>query len=449
MKKYDGNLAFSNRDLLRLIVPLIIEQFLNSFIGLVDSMMVSGEGEAAVSGISLVDNVNLLIINLFSALATGGAVIIGQYLGREDREKANKSVEQLYIVVSSLSILVMAFLYIIKNFILTVVFGTIAEDVYRNANTYFLIVTASIPFVAIYNCGAAVFRTMGNSKISMTASAGMNVIHIAGNAIMIYGFGMGVAGAAVSTLLSRIAAAAFITLLLRNQHLTVHFGEKISFRVEGQYAKRILHIGVPSGFENSIFQLGKIMILNLVATFGTSGITANAVGSTVSAFQNLPASSIGLALLTIVSRCIGMGDYKQARYYTRKMMMVAYGIMAIYNGLFALLTPNILQFYHLPDNTYQLTLSILLLSAAFSATVWPSAFSLPNALRAAGDVKFTMVVSITSMWIFRFGFSYVFGLFLHMGVFGTWLAMMLDWVARTAAFWLRYKGDKWQKKKVI
>ncbi|WP_426350027.1 MATE family efflux transporter [Alloiococcus sp. CFN-8] len=445
MKESDSKeVLFSTRDLFKLITPLLVEQLLAITVGLADSVMVAGVGEAAVSAVSLVDSVNILIINIFAALATGGAVVVGQYLGRKNNEKACRSAEQLVMVTTVLSIGIMTFMYMGKGFILNNLFGTIAPDVKVQANTYLMIVSLSIPFIALYNGGAAVFRAMSNSKITMYTSIIMNLINVAGNALLIYGFKMGVAGAAIPTLLSRIIGAVIIIILLKRKRLPVHLRQGIRFTMDFSLIKKILFIGIPNGLENSMFQLGKILVLNLVASFGTASIAANAIAGTMGSYQILPGSAIGLALVTVVSRAVGAGDYKQVRYYTKKLMIIAYGAMIVINILFILALPIIVRIYNLSDLTADLTKSILTYSSICSAIIWPMSFTLPNALRAASDVRYSMVISIISMWTFRIGLSYVLGKYMGMGVFGVWVAMTVDWVFRSIFFIIRYRGSKWQ-----
>lgn len=449
MQKQPAKRLFSNRDLIQLIIPLVIEQILAIFVGMADTVMVSSVGEAAVSAVSLVDNINILLINVFAALATGGAVIIGQYLGREERWQACRATDQLYIFVTAFSILIMAALYLCKSFVLYQVFGTIEEDVRAQSETYLLITAASIPFIAIYNSGAAVFRTMGNSKVSMVTALVMNAVNIVGNAIMIYGMRMGVAGAAIPTLVSRMVAAVLITLLLRNQHLMVHLTRPFRPKPDFRMIRQILCLGIPNGLENSVFQLGKILVLNLVAVFGTTSIAANAVANSLTAFQVLPGIAIGLALLTVVSRCVGAGDYEQARYYNRKLMIVSYGLILVTNILFYFLLPLFLMLYNLSQETSSLAREVILLHGACSIVIWSMSFTLPNTLRAAGDVKYTMIVSLISMWVWRVAFSYVLGEWLHWGLLGIWAAMIIDWAVRGVFFLIRYKRGKWEQIKVI
>ncbi|WP_343208212.1 MATE family efflux transporter [Anaerolentibacter hominis] len=444
MGEQKGALLFSNKNLYKLILPLIIEQVLTVTVGMADSIMIASVGEAAVSGVSLVDTVNVLLINVFSALATGGAVVAGQFIGSRKKELACKSADQLLMFVTGLAVAVMLLVYAGKYFILHVVFGQIAPDVMGHANTYLLIVSMSIPFIALYNAGAALFRAMGNSRISMATSLIMNLVNIAGNAILIYGVKLGVAGAAIPTLVSRILASIIIVALLRDPTLTIHISRPFRFKLDFTLIKRILRIGIPNGLENSMFQLGKILVLSLVAGFGTASIAANAVSNTVCQFQILPGMAIGLAMITVVSQCVGAGDYEQVRYNTKKLLKITHMALVVTNGIIFLILPFILKAYNLSPETAQMARDILIFHGSCSIFIWPISFTLPNALRASSDVKYTMVISILSMWIFRIGFSYIIGKVLGLGVFGVWVAMVIDWVFRSICFVIRYRGHKWE-----
>lgn len=438
-------LLFSNKDLKKLIWPLIIEQLLTVTVGMMDTVMIASVGESAVSAVSLVDSIMILIIQIFAAIATGGAVVAGQFLGAKEEDCACQSANQLVLFISVLSVAVMGLVYLLRGFILHQVFGKITAEVMAHSSTYLDIVSLSIPFIALYNGGAALFRTMGNSRISMYTSLLMNAINITGNAIMIYGLHMGVAGAAIPTLVSRIVAAVVMIVLLLNPKQLVHLKRPFSLKFESMLIKRILYIGVPNGLENSMFQLGKILLLSLVSGFGTAAIAANAVSNTLATFMTLPGMAIGFAIITVVSRCIGAGDYKQARYYTRKLIKITYLALLLTNALIILGLPAVLSLYHLSDITASMTTQIIFSYAAAAIVIWAPAFSLPNTLRAANDVKFSMVVSILSMWIFRIGFSFLLAKSMGLGVFGVWISMYIDWLVRSILFVLRYKGVSWYR----
>lgn len=442
-------LMFKNSDLRKLIFPLIIEQLLSIMVGMADSIMVASVGEAAVSAVSLVDSINILLFFIFSSVATGGAVVAGQYLGNKRPEKACESCDQLFTLIILMSIVVTVIMYLGRGFILNVLFGKIEADVKAYANTYLLIVFAAIPFLAIYNCGAAMFRAMGNTKISMNTSLLMNSINVIGNAILIYGFHRGVEGVAIPTLVSRIVAAVVIIVLLKNPKLTVHLGKKIRLKPDKLMVERILMIGIPNGIENSLFQLGKIMLMSFISGLGTMAVAANAVGNVVSMFQLMPGLAIGVAVVTVVSRCVGAGNYDQARYYTKKLIKLTYIMHLILNIAIILALPLIIKAYNLSSGTGMLAEELLTMHGFFAVVIWPIAFTLPNTLRASNDAKFTMIISVVSMWIFRIGFGILMGSYFEMGVMGVWIAMIIDWFVRAALFVYRYRSGKWTTIKII
>ena len=448
-KQDRSHYLFSNRELANLIGPLVIEQLLAVLVGMADSIMVANVGEAAVSGVSLVDNIMILIINIFAALATGGAVVAGQYLGRKDEKSACKAATQLVWFVSLSAVVIMILVYFGKNIILNQVFGHITAEVKGHADIYLLIVTASIPFIALYNGGAAIFRAMGNSQVSMRVSLLMNAINVTGNAILVFGLRIGTAGVAIPTLISRMVAAIVITVLLCNQTRILHIERTLKFRFDGRMIRKILAIGVPNGLENSMFQLGKILVLSLVSTFGTYAIAANAVSNAIALFQILPGMAISLAITTVISKCVGANDYEQVHYYLKKLLVIIYVAMAGTVALIFLALPLILKAYNLSDQTAAAATNIIHFHGISAMIIWPLSFALPAAYRAAGDAKACMYTSIVSMWIFRIGFSYLVGKYMGLGVFGVWVAMVIDWVVRAICFVIRYFNGKWKHGAIV
>lgn len=451
MNEYSNNkrYLFSNRDLIALLIPLIIEQFLALLVGMADSIMIASVGEAAVSGVSLVDSCMMLLINIFAALATGGAVVAGQYLGQRDIKGSCEAAQQLVWFMGIIALIIMLAVYICKDIILNNVFGSITPEVRDYANTYLLIVTASIPFLAVYNGGAAIFRAMGNSKISMEISILMNIINVLGNAALIYGFGFGSEGVAIPTLVSRVFSAIAVIYLLVDPKLTVHIKKTLKYIPKSFVIKKILYIGVPNGMENSMFQLGKILVLSLVSTFGTYAIAANAVCNVLAGFQILPGMATGLAITTVISRCIGAGDYEQVKYYTKKLHIFSYSGLIFAVAVIWLLLPLILRAYNLSPEASNAARNIMYLHGGCAVIVWPLSFTLPNVFRASGDVKYSMSVSIASMWICRVIMSYVIGKYMGLGVFGVWVAMILDWCVRGVFFVIRFRSGKWKGKAVV
>lgn len=436
---------FTGKQLWALILPLIIEQFLGIFVGMADTMMVANAGEAAVSGVSLVDSLNVLLVVVFVALTTGGSVIISQNLGARNYSDALKNSQQLLLSTVSISLVMTILAFIGNEWLLHLIFGNVAPDVMKNARIYFFILAFSYPFLAIYNSCAAIFRAMGNSKISMTASLVMNLLNVCGNAWMVFYFHMGAAGVALSSLAARIFAAVFLLFILRQPgHLisvrtySIHFDTSI--------IRKLLYIGVPSSIETSIFQIGKLLVLSIVAGFGTSATTANAVSNSMSQFALIPAAAIGTAMITISGQCIGANAYDSAVSYTKKLLLLSHGILAVTNLIMFFACPYLLPLYSLTPETLKTAVLLIRIHSIGAIFLYPESFMLTNTLRAAADVKYPMIVSILSMWIWRVGFSYILGIYFHMGVSGVWIAMLSDWLCRGICFSLRFQSGSWKTK---
>lgn len=442
-------MLFSNKDLRKLIVPLIIEQILAIGVGMVDTMMISHEGDAAISGVSLVDMVNHLLITILSALATGGAVIVSQYIGHRDRESANRAAGQLITATTLISVGIALLCLILAGPLLALLFGSIEADVMTSALIYFRISALSYPFLAVYNACAALFRSMGNSKISMFVSTGMNITNAIGNALLIFVFDMGVAGAAWASFISRALAAVVMFVLLLPDKNTVYLRAKSIFRWEGALIKKILYIACPSGIENGIFQLGRVLVVSIIASFGTVQIAANAVANNLDAMGCIAGQAMNLAMITVVGQCLGAGDTDQAEYFAKKMMKITYAATAIVNIIIFSNLGWILNVYDLSDEARKLALLLIIIHNGFAVFLWPASFTLPNVLRAGGDVRFPMVISVTSMIVFRIVFSLILGVGCSMGAIGVWIAMVLDWIFRSTNFYIRFRKGTWKTIKVI
>lgn len=440
---------FTNQDLKKLIIPLIIEQVLAVTVGFADTIMVSGVGESAVSAVSLVDGINILLINVFAALGTGGAVVAAQLVGRQENEKARDSAKQLLLITALLSLLIMIIVMIFNVDILHLVFGSVNNSVMSNAEIYFFFSALSYPFIALYNSGAALFRAVGNSKVSMLNSAIMNVINVILNALFIFGFQWGVFGAVFATLIARAVACIMTLVMLSHKHSDIYIDDCKHWQFDFQYIRKILTIGIPSGLENGMFQLGKILVQSLIATFGTYAIAANAVSNSLAQMQIIPGMAMGLAMVTVVGQCVGANDYEQARYYMKKLMKITYISMAILIVILLATTPMILSLYSLSQETLDLAYQCIFMHGFVGALIWPLAFTFPNALRAANDAKYTMIVSASSMLTFRLILSYILGGYFHMGLIGVWIAMFIDWVVRCIFFVGRYLSGRWMNRQLV
>ena len=442
-------MMFSNKDLKNLIIPLVIEQLLVVLVGFADTIMVSNVGEAAVSAVSLVDSINILLINIFAALGTGGAVVAAQFIGQGSEEKARFSAKQLILVTALLSFVIMIVVLLFNASLLHLIFGNVDVDVMKNAEIYFFYSALSYPFIALYNSGAALFRAIGNSKISMINSAIMNVINICLNSVFIFGFGWGVFGAVFATLIARMVACLVILITLSHKDNPLRVSDYLHWKADMNYIRKILAVGVPSGLENGMFQLGKIIVQSLIATFGTYSIAANAVSNNICQMQIIPGTAMGLAMVTVVGQCVGAGDYNQAKYYIKKLMKITYISTICVISFILLITPVILQFYALSPETITLANQCIYGHGITGLFIWPLAFTFPNALRAANDAKYTMTVSALSMLICRLFFAYAIGKYMGVGLFGVWIAMFIDWGVRCIFFVLRYISGKWMNRQLI
>ncbi len=439
-------MLFSNKELSKIIIPIFIEQVLAVAIGMMDTVMVASAGEAAVSGVSLVDTINVLMIYVFNALASGGAVAISQLLGAGRKGYASEAAKQLVWVVGLVSVLFMSIMLIFRTGLLKVVFGSIDADVMANARIYFLYTAMSYPFLALYNAGAAIFRAVGNSKISMTTSIIMNVINLFGNAVLIFVFHMGAAGAAIATLFSRVVGAVMMICLVQKKSYDVYVDKLIKYKPDFYLIKRICVVGIPNGAENGMFQLGKLITQSLVSSFGTIQIAANAAASTLVTLQYTPGSSMGTAMVAVVGRCVGAGETKQAKKYAGKLLAISYVLMFVISVPMAIFAKPLAALFGLSPEGVDIVVKLLVIHAVFVSTFHSVAFCLANSFRAANDVKYTLIISTISMWVFRIGLSYVFGLYMQMGVIGVWLAMMCDWVFRGTLFAVRFIRGTWLTK---
>lgn len=440
---------YTNKTLFFLFIPIFVELALEFFVGLADSMMVSSLGEASISGVSLVDFLVQLLIFSFSALATGGAVVAGQYLGDKQVKKAQNASTQLLWFSTLSSTALMIAVILLRDFLIGLLFGQIDADVWHNCEIYLHIVALSIPFIAIYNCGAALFRTTNNAYLPMKIMILSDALNVIGNAFCIFYLGWDVRGVAIPTVISRIAAAVIVLYYLIDDDYKLHVKKTLKHEFDVKILKKVLEIGIPSGIENGFIQLGRILLLSLVSTFGTSAIAANSVGNAIGAFSLLPGFAINLGLTAVVSHCVGANDYEQAKYYNKKcIIFVIISHIAINAVIFAIL-PMLLNIYNLSSETNALASQMVIWQGIFSIIIWPLAFTLPATFRGAGDSKTVMYISATVMFTCRIGLAYVIADCMGVGVFGTWIATFIDWYVRSALFVFRYFSNKWMEYRVV
>lgn len=435
---------FTTRDILRLIIPLFFEQLLFMLVGSADTLMVAGLGEASISAVSLVDMFNNCIGSIIFALSTGGAVVASQYIGSGSIVRARESARQLLAVVFFAGMMVLLLGELFMGDIIRMLYGELPEDVHTAVLSYFRITLLAFPAIAVYGGCAALFRAMNRTKITMYISFISNIVNVIGNALLIYLFSFGVAGAAWATLLARLVSAMIILRMISNpsQQLFIDLGK--GFRISWQFVKKILFIGIPGGIENGVFQFGRVLVLGLIASYGTREIAANAVANTVDYFGCVCGSVFCLAAVTVIGRAVGAGDEKQIRYYVDKMMTWSYAAHIMWNIVVLIFTPLILLCFSKIDvETRKLAFYLILIHNGLGMIMWPGSFVFPCILRSMNDVRVTMLISVGSMLLVRVGSSYLLAGWINSGVLAVWIAMVLDWIVRISGFWWRYKSGAW------
>ena len=442
---------FSNRMICSLLIPVVLEQLLNSIMGTADTMMVSNVGSAAISAVSLVDSINVLVIQAFSALAAGGAIICAQYIGQRNKEKANESARQVLFIITAISVAVSLICLVFQKPLLRLIFGSVEPAVMRASEIYFFYTALSFPFIAAYDSAASIFRAQDNTKGPMIISMISNVMNIAGNAVMIWGFHMGVAGAALSTLISRIFCAVVVIIQLRKekegQEIVVR--DYFEIRPDWSMIRRILGLGIPSGIENSMFLLGKLAIQSTVSTLGTTAIAAQAMTNILENLNGIAAIGVGVGLMTIVGQCLGAGRQDEAVYYIKKLCVIAEVIIIISClGVFALTKP-ITILGGMEKESADMCFHMVMWITIVKPLVWIMAFIPGYGLRAAGDVKFSMIVSCCTMWACRFCLCVFLIRVMGFGPMGVWIGMFADWTLRGIIFTWRFHSRKWLQHKVI
>ena len=440
---------FSNRLICSILVPVVLEQLLNSIMGTADTMMVSNVGSAAISAVSLVDSINVLVIQAFSALAAGGAIVCAQYIGQRNKERANESARQVLFIITAISVIVSLICLIFQKPLLRLIFGSVEAEVMRASEIYFFYTALSFPFIAAYDSAASIFRAQDNTKGPMLISMVSNVMNIVGNAIMIWGFHMGVTGAALSTLVSRIFCAVVVLIQLRRDRQPIVVRDYLKIRPNWGMIRRILGIGIPSGVENSMFQLGKLAIQSTVSTLGTAAIAAQAMTNILENLNGIAAIGVGIGLMTIVGQCMGAGRKDEAIYYIKKLCMIAEVTIIVSCLTVFALTKPVTILGGMEKGSADMCFHMVMWITIVKPLVWTMAFIPAYGLRAAGDVKFSMITSCITMWACRFCLCVFLIRVMGFGPMGVWIGMFADWTLRGIIFAWRFHSRRWLEHQVI
>ena len=442
-------MRFTNKDLKNMIVPLFFEQLLVMLVGIADTLVISYAGEAAVSGVSLVNQFNTIFIYIFTALASGGAVVVSQYIGSRDMDNAEKSSSQLLMFSILLSLVIGALVLIGNRTMLGILFGKVEDSVMDACVTYLRISAYSYPALAIYNAGAAIYRSLGKTKVTMYISILSNIINVVGNIIGVFGLKAGVAGVAYPSLIARAFSAVMITFLCFRQGAELRYRNRWIFTWDGGMLKKILNIAVPNGVENGLFQLVKVALSSIVALFGTYQIAANGVAQSLWSLAALMGVAMSSAFIPVIGQCMGANETDEAEYYFKKLMKITVIASVAWNVIILAATPLAMMAYDLSAETKELIIWLVVIHNAFNAFAYPFAGPLSAGLRAAGDAKFTMVVTVISTIGIRLLLSVLLGIVLNMGVIGIAFAMCADWLFKAALFEIRFRKGMWKQLKVI
>ena len=440
---------YNNTALRKLLFPIIVEQLLSSLMGTADTMMVSNIGSAAISAVSLVDSINILVIQALAALAAGGAILCAQYLGSHNQKEANQAARQVLFVMVFLSTALSAFCLIFRDPLLGLIFGKVEADVMSNSKIYFFLTLLSFPFIGLYDAGASIMRSQNNSRNPMLISVISNFLNIGGNAILIFVFGMGVKGAAISTLVSRIFCAVVVILQLRNDQAPICITNYFSIRPDWTLIKKILFIGIPSGIENSMFQFGKLAIQSTVSTLGTVAIAAQAMTNILENLNGIAAIGIGIGLMTVVGQCLGAGRQDEAVYYVKKLSWLAEAVVITSCLLVFILTKPITILAGMEPASARLCLSMITFITIVKPISWVMSFIPGYGMRAAGDVKFSMITSCCTMWLCRVSLCIYLCRVWGFGPIAVWIGMFSDWTLRAIIFGIRFHSGKWLNHHVI
>ena len=435
------------RQLFSLLLPLMIEQILNSFMGTADTIMITTSGAAAISAVSLVDSINVMVVLIFSAMATGGAILCSQYLGHKNAEKAVYAGKQLILCVTFVSAVGTLALILLRTQILSLIFGSVEEEVMRNSEVYFFITALSYPFIALYNSGAAIFRSDGNSRLPMTVSTISNVLNIAGNAVLIFGFKLGVAGAALSTLGSRVFSALVILIFLKRTKQQIRI-DRCFVKPDFPVISKILGIGIPTGIENGMFQFGKLAIQSSVSTLGTAAIAANALTSVLESFSSQAPIGIGIGLMTLAGQAVGADDTELAKKYIRKLTFFAFIAVTLSSLAVIAAVKPLTVISGMEADVALLAIHLSVFVHIIKPFAWSWSFIPAYGMRAAGDVKFSMTLSSITMWTCRVALTTFLIRGMGTGPIGVWIGMSTDWAIRSVLFIIRFRSGRWLRHKI-
>lgn len=449
LNKYFTGSSMDYKQVFAIIIPIFVDSAFIVLMSLMSTAMISSSGVAAVSAVSMVDSINMFIINLFVAIATGGTVIVAQYKGSGNQEMVSKAASQAISAVAIVSIVISVFVMLFHTSALSLLFGNADADVLHNAKIFLIGSCISYPFIAIYQAVTGVLRGVSETKACLLLSLILNLSYFGLNIVLIKLFDMGVIGLSISLILARVLgmAASLIYLLRYNQSL--RFKISNALRVNFSILKKIMFIGIPFAAEQMFFNGGKLLTQTFIVQLGTLAITVNAISNSLSMLFQIGGTALSVAVVTVVGQCIGRKNIEDARKFIKSFMLLSTVFFVLITAIILPFFPLLVSIYSPPKEIIPAIFALILLLSIAQPFLWSLSFVMPSALRAAGDSKFTSVTSLLSMWLFRIILGYILGITLQFGLMGVWLAMVAEWGIRGVIFAWRFKGDKWYRHKLI
>ncbi len=437
------------KQIFAIILPIFVDSTFIVLMALMNTAMVSSSGVAAVSAVSMVDSINIFIVSLFMAVATGGTVIVAQYKGSGNVQMLPKVASQSISAIALLSVVLSAVLIMLHQPILNGLFGKADADVLHNARIFLIGSCLSYPFFGIYQAIAGALRGVAQTKACLVLSLILNLTYLLLNVILIKGFDMGVVGLSISLIIARVLGmvVAFVYLLKYNQTLRVRLKDML--QLQWGILKKIMFIGLPFAAEQMFFNGGKLLTQTFIVQLGTLAITVNAISGSLSMLFQIGGSALSASIVTVVGQCIGRGDIQDARKFIRSFMWLSSIFFVVIGAVLLAIFPLLVGMYAPPAEIVPDIFELLLLIAIVQPIMWSLSFIMPAALRAAGDSRFTSVASLLTMWLFRIILGYILGITLGMGIMGVWIAMVAEWGVRSIIFGWRFRGNKWYRHKLI
>lgn len=437
------------KQIFSLIIPIFIDSAFIVLISILNTAMISSSGVAAVSAVSVVDSLNIFIVSVFIAIATGGTVIVAQYFGGRNPEQASRAASQAISAIAVISISLCILIILFHSQLLQLLFGSADADVLANAKLFLIGSSISYPFFAIYQSIVGVLRGVSETKACLFLSVILNLTYFVLNILFITVMDLGVLGLAISYIVARVLGASIAVFYLFKMCHTLNVKLKDVFKPQLALLKKIMFIGLPFAAEQLFFNGGKLLTQTFIVQLGTLSITVNAISNSLSLLFQVGGSTLSVAIVTVVGQCIGRREIDDARKFIRSFLWLSCAFFVVITAVLLAIFPSLVGLYNPPSEIVPDIFQLIIIISVAQPLFWSLSFILPSAMRAAGDSTFISIVSLLTMWLFRVILGYILGITLQFGLVGVWIAMVAEWGIRGAVFYMRFRGDKWYRHKLV